>query len=247
MHSPLRDDNSDRSPVYYRLQKILLNKIESGQWEPGALIPTEREMVKEYGVSTGTVKKAVLNLVQDGFLYRIQGRGTFVAGTTLRPESLRYYRYLSGFNGIEADLTIEFMDLSLVKDIDYVREQLDTKKGECFYKLNRVFMNGEKPLVYCSSFYPQSIFPGFDEIPQTRFEKIPVYLIIEKYYGMPTIHNHELFSSVSADKTVAEILHVSEGTAMLDIDMLSFTYRNRPYEYRKSYCITGEERILRET
>ena len=88
----IKKDNEDPTPVYFQLQKKIKKQIEDGQWAPDESIPTERELIQTYNLSSGTVKKALLNLVNEGYLYRVQGKGTFVAGTTLRRGSLRYYR-----------------------------------------------------------------------------------------------------------------------------------------------------------
>jgi len=72
-------DNSkakDPNPIYYKLQLELKDKIESRNWIPGDIIPPESKIAKEHNVSLGTIRKAILNLVSDGYLYRIQGKGT---------------------------------------------------------------------------------------------------------------------------------------------------------------------------
>ena len=91
----------DPTPVYFKLQMMLQEEIENGRWAPGQNIPPERSLAESHNLSVGTVKKAILNLVNKGYLYRIQGKGTFVAGMTLQPESLRYYRFLEDFNDEE--------------------------------------------------------------------------------------------------------------------------------------------------
>ena len=107
--------NSDPTPVYYKLQKILQNEIESGRWSPGEKISPERSLAELHRVSINTVKKAILNLVHEGYLYRIQGKGTFVAGTALRSESLRYYRLLRDFKDDEAHLKVKLLKLRTIK------------------------------------------------------------------------------------------------------------------------------------
>ena len=93
--------DGDPTPAYYKLQMMLQKEIENGRWVPGQAIPPERALAESHQLSVGTVKKAILNLVNQGYLYRIQGKGTFVAGMTLQPESLRYYRFLEDFSDEE--------------------------------------------------------------------------------------------------------------------------------------------------
>ncbi|HBD09410.1 MAG TPA: hypothetical protein DCZ69_14235, partial [Syntrophobacteraceae bacterium] len=85
---------TDGRPMHYRLQQEIRRGIESGQWAPGSVIPPERKMAQEFGVSLGTVRTAILNLVAEGLLYRIQGKGTMVAGSKMIRESIRYYRFV---------------------------------------------------------------------------------------------------------------------------------------------------------
>ena len=108
-----RKNSGDPTPIYYQLQTEIQHKIENAQWRPGECIPPERRLAETYKVSVGTVKKAILNLVHDGYLYRVQGKGTFVAGTTLRPESLRYYRLLRHFSDTESKLKVRLLGITV--------------------------------------------------------------------------------------------------------------------------------------
>ena len=108
--------DGDPTPAYFKLQMMLQEEIENGRWAPGQAIPTERALAEAHQLSVGTVKKAILNLVNEGYLYRIQGKGTFVAGMTLQPESLRYYRFLEDFTDKEVELVI--LDLIVTLSIE---------------------------------------------------------------------------------------------------------------------------------
>ena len=91
------------------------------------------------------------------------------------------------------------------------------------------------------------MFKGLTELPQNLFEKVTLYKLLEKNYGYPTIYNHELFDAVVAGEEVAGALEIPVNTPVLYIDMLSFTYKDKPYEYRQSYCFCGKRNIFRET
>src|SRR5829696_3091820 len=81
-------------PRYYQLKEILHEKIRTGQWQPGALIPSERELCAQYGLSRMTARQSVIELVREGLLYRVQGKGTFVA----RPRITQQLMALTGFS-----------------------------------------------------------------------------------------------------------------------------------------------------
>lgn len=65
-------------PYYYQLERLLRDDIAKGRWQQGEAILSERRLCEEYGVSRTTVRQAVNRLVQDGLLYHVKGKGTFV-------------------------------------------------------------------------------------------------------------------------------------------------------------------------
>jgi len=239
-------NSGDPMPMYFKLQTQLLMEIENGRLGPGDRIPPENKLADNHGVSIGTVKKALLNLANEGYLYRVQGKGTFVAGTSLRRESLRYYRFLKDFKNKEASLNINFLGLKKINGIEHVNRCLKIRHNQALYEIKRLFLFDKKPRVYSLSYFPQKLFVNLDNFPTKSFERIPIYLFLEKKYGLPTIYNQELISSVPAARGVSKLLKIPEKSPVLFIEMIACTYKKRPYEYRKSYCITGDKKILRE-
>jgi len=71
-------DRFDRDKLYIQLTDIFLDKIRSGEWRTGRQIPTEEELCRSFNVSKITVRRAVNNLALEGYLEKIQGKGTFV-------------------------------------------------------------------------------------------------------------------------------------------------------------------------
>ena len=241
-----RNPTGNPTPVYYRLQIEIQKKIENGQWAPGACIPPERSLAETFTVSVGTVKKAILNLVHEGYLYRIQGKGTFVAGTTLPRESLRYYRFLRDFNDDEARLNVKLLGIQQIKGKQPHNRYLKLRDNQGLYEIKRVFLLKKKPIVYNVSYLPQKQFKDLHSSPARVFEKITLYETLEKNYGVPTIYNRELFGIREANRQIGDALGVPVGTALLFIEMLSYTYKDKPYEYRRSYCQTDARAIYRE-
>ncbi len=233
-------------PAYYRLQAAIQNEIESGRWKPGEIIPAERVLAEKHAVSIGTVKKALLNLVHEGYLHRVQGKGTFVAGTTLRRESLRYYRLIEHFTDREIELKVHFIKLNRVKAAEPASTYLRTPRNQNLFELQRVFFSGKISLIYNISYLPEHLFRGLDLIPQTRFETTPLYLLLEEEYRLPTLYNRELFSATVAASPLTGMLKIEKGTPLLHIEMLAYTYKDIPYEYRQAYCLTTPQKVFRE-
>ena len=238
--------DGDPTPAYFKLQIMIQAEIENGRWSPGQAIPPERALAESHQLSVGTVKKAILNLVNEGYLYRIQGKGTFVAGMTLQPESLRYYRFLEAFSDEEVELQIELIGLKVAKGIEPINSYLNLRMNQNLFEVTRLFYFEAQPMVYCVSYLPHKMFEDLANLPRQKFENIPLYIALEEIYGLPTISNSELVSAIPANGTTAKKLGIKKGSPVLLIEMLSYTYKQKPYEYRKSYCLTDKRAIYRE-
>src|SRR5690348_4362839 len=81
-------------PMHIQLKKILREKIDDGEYQPGDQIPSERELARLYGLNRMTVRHAITQLVKEGLLKRVQGKGTLV----LQPRVTRDLIELKGFS-----------------------------------------------------------------------------------------------------------------------------------------------------
>ena len=85
-------DKNSPIPVYYQLKNDLTSKIAKGVWKPGECIASERELCEVYGVSRMTIRQAVGELVQEGVLLRIKGKGTFVCEQKLKQQDMMSFK-----------------------------------------------------------------------------------------------------------------------------------------------------------
>ncbi|MBW2368162.1 MAG: GntR family transcriptional regulator [Deltaproteobacteria bacterium] len=233
-------------PVYYKLQKSLRDEIEKGIWGPGESIPPERKLAEIHQVSIGTVKKALLNLVNEGYLSRVQGKGTFVSGTMLRRQNLRYYRLLKDFRDEQVQLDVNVIEIKKTAGSEFHNRYLKIRRNQDLYEIRRLFSVAKKPIIYSLSYLPRKMLPGLDELPPKAFEKSLLFEMLEDKYGLTTVYNQKLFGAEAADKETAELLEIKAGMPILTVEMLSFTYADKPYEYRKSYCLSNERKIFVE-
>jgi len=79
-------DKTCPTPIYYQLKELIREKIENGEWQPGDLIPSERELCEQHGISRMTVRQALTELVNEGLLRRERGKGTFVAKPKIKQQ-----------------------------------------------------------------------------------------------------------------------------------------------------------------
>ena len=88
------------SPLYQQIKGLITQSLESGEWKPGEIIPSEVELAGRYKVSQGTVRKAIDELAAENLLVRRQGKGTFVATHNEERAQFRFLRLLAD-DGVE--------------------------------------------------------------------------------------------------------------------------------------------------
>jgi GntR family transcriptional regulator len=244
--TPRRRSGEAPVPIYYRLQTELLKGIEEGRWGPGEAIWPERRIAKEFEVSLGTVNRALSNLVNEGYLYRMQGKGTFVAGTFFPRESVRYTRMRTDFESKDPKFKVKVLGLERIPGQQPVNQHLKLRINQELWRLERLFELREGKVAICVSYMPVKLFPDLDTIYASKFEKTTLYEVVEKTYGLPTVSNQEQFGAVGAPKEVARHLEIKPGEPLLLIKMRAYTYKERPYEYRVSYYLTQNRMMFRE-
>ena len=243
--TPIEKSNDDPTPVYHKLEKAIQEQIENGHLVVSDRIPPEKEIANLNNVSLATVRKALQNLVQNGFINRIQGKGTYVSTTALRRQNIRYYPLVKSFQSTLPQFNIKFIELKTKKGQQWINRHLKIRVTQDLYELRRVVTLLGNPVVYCVSYLPRNMFEGLHDYKRYYFEKYPLYQFLEEKFGVSTTKNCELFGATLADEHTANLLKVDEGHPLLVVEMQALTYKDKPYEYRISYCLTDEKKIRR--
>lgn len=125
-------DKNSPIPVYFQLKNDLVKKIAQGLWKPGECIASERELCEIYGVSRMTIRQAIGELVQDGTLIRLKGKGTFVCEQTVKQQDMMSFTEMIKQTGRELQTEIINFDI-----IDTPDNMQDTFILDKVYKIKR--------------------------------------------------------------------------------------------------------------
>ncbi len=232
----------DGIPVYFQLAKWIQQQIEKGSLSAGALIPSERKIASHTNLSLATVRKALEMLVHRGFLTRIQGKGTYVAGTNQRFRNIRYYPLVHDFYDDVPSAIVKPIDLEMVNGSTLINRYLKIGETKKLYKLRRILTYNGTPMVFCISYLPCELFSDFEKYESVLTDYL--YMFLEDKYGVTTISHWELFSASLANEEIANQLKIEIGHPVLKVEKLILTHKEKPYEYRTSYCLTDERKIL---
>jgi GntR family transcriptional regulator len=144
-------DRSSFVPLYYQLQELLKERIESGGWNPGDRLPSESELARRYGVSRVVVRQALAILQDDGQILRVQGRGTFVAEPKLDARAGGLARLLA--TPRPPDVTIDVLEAGTPRVEPSIRSALGVDEHERVLRLTTGLSVRGVPLGISYSFF----------------------------------------------------------------------------------------------
>jgi GntR family transcriptional regulator len=210
-------------PLYLQLYERLKQKITTGEWHENALVPPENELMKQYGVGRETVRRAVLKLVNEGFLFRQRGKGTFVCRK--RPEDgleqLISFTAEMVARGYRPGTQVLVNDHRLAAP--QVREILDTQEEIIYIK--RLRTANDLPVALEESWLRQDVFGPVD--PERLEGSFYQYLVYDK--GLKPGRIVQEISSVLAEKDTARLLGVKEGHPVLQMTRLIYSAEGIPF------------------
>ncbi len=135
-------DRGSREKLYVQIYSIFLEKIENGEWPAGAQIPPEDELCRIYDVSKVTVREAIQELVREGYLKRLQGKGTFVTLSEPHQGIIMRARLSEDVFGEEVKTEKEILDRGVTGVTEDIRKVL-MNEDEIYYILYKKTVNNK--------------------------------------------------------------------------------------------------------
>src|SRR5688500_2160603 len=133
-------------PRYYQLKEILRERIRTGEWAPGALIPSERELCERYGISRMTARQSVTALANEGLLYREQGKGTYVGRPKIPQQLLRLTGFTEDMKAREQRPGAMVLTAEMWPAADATAERLRVRLGQPVFRVRRLRLADSEPL-----------------------------------------------------------------------------------------------------
>ncbi|GMM16890.1 GntR family transcriptional regulator [Lactobacillus amylovorus] len=213
---------------YQEIEEILRQRIISGHYKIGDLIPKEMDLVKKYNVSRPTISHAVQDLVNQGYLERRKHVGTIVKQTKISQE---FTQVLQSYNSemTEKGLTAQTQVLFFKKVLasEEVAQALDLKEKEQVYKLTRLRSVDQNPLVVVTTYLSADKLVDFAKI---DFTKQSLYQELEQR-GLPIVHVKRKLEVKSADGMTADLLNIKEKDPVFYFHTYGYSKNELPLEY----------------
>ena len=216
-------------PLYHQLQSILKAEIEARKWRADEQLPNETKLAERFGVSKITVRQALQELAELGYIRREQGRGTFVA----RRKFDEGPRELTSFTEEmrRHDLTAQSRVLAqfVVAADARVAEALLLPLHSPVYVLKRVRLAGGEPMSVQTAHIPAAFVPGL-----AVAEEVSLYDILQSRYHLYPARARETYYAAAAEPATAELLGIPAGSAVFSVERVTLLTNERPFEFVQS-------------
>ncbi|WP_035820763.1 GntR family transcriptional regulator [Janthinobacterium sp. RA13] len=232
------------SPLYQQIKALITQSLQSGEWKPGELIPSEVELAGRFKVSQGTVRKAIDELAAENLVMRRQGKGTFVSTHHEARAHFRFLRLVPD-EGVPHYPESKFIEVKRVRAPADVARLMDLKSGDAVIFIKRVQYFDGVPTIVEELWLPGLIFKGLTAERLVEY-KGPMYGLFETEFGTRMIRASEQIRAVCADAGAAQLLNIDLGTPLLSSERVSFTYGDKPVELRRGLYLTSRHHYQNE-
>ena len=227
----LEDHKIDKTvpiPLYFQLKKIILDEVENGSYPVGTLIPTEMEIGEMFGISRTTVRQAIKELVQEGRLYRIKSKGTFVARPKIRQKFFHKYGDVEDeaaeSGGAPGTEVLAFKVVDMPEEFAGLRGE----KGAKAIYLYRVRSSKGAPVVRTETYLP---YKGFEFLLDHDFTKQRLYDVLAPHKKLRVARISRDFGAVAANGEDCKVLGVKRGSPIHFFKTIGYNEAGEVVEY----------------
>ncbi|MFA0412431.1 GntR family transcriptional regulator [Vibrio renipiscarius] len=217
--------------LYKKVQDDLKQKINSGVYEIGNALPTERRLIEEYDVSRITIRKAVDELVKLSLVEKRRGSGTYVLGKQYSHE----LRGLAGtteiLGGCNKTVRYKVFQFSMITDNPTIHKMLEINETEPLYYIRRVKYVDDLPRIVEDSYMPVFLFPDLNisTLEKSKFE------YVERDKGMAIEGSRQEFTAVEPDEDLMALLDMEKIAPVMNLRSVSNLKDGRRFDYTEAW------------
>jgi GntR family transcriptional regulator len=224
-------------PLHLQLRKALLQRIASGEWRHGDVIPNENQLAREFNLSPGTVRKALDWMEQARLVVRQQGRGTFITDPA-SPELAARFDTLHGPDGgrlttIPSDTAIE---AGLATAHEARELKLSSKDASRVLRVRQTRRLPKGPVIMVEeSVLPEHLFKAITTMDSNGYDVVQA----SKHCNVLLGEGVERISMAAPPERVAALFGLSDEAMVLVLDRVISSVEEVPVELRKAWCVLG--------
>lgn len=214
-------------PLHEQLKDAIKQKIALGELSPGEALPGERQLIDTYKVSRITVRQALGALVNEGILYRHQGKGTFVAHRRIESP-------LAKLLGVAEELKLDNLkvDINVISKGFMPLSETLPKEAEIFddkpiFNVTRLISTNGQPLLIDRRYFPNSV----GQIVQNLDLSKDIILAQLELYGLKVSHGVQKIRAGQASAEEAKLLQYKTGNSLLIVERITYVNGDAPIDF----------------
>ena len=218
-------------PLYYQLLSIIKRGIKVGVIKTGDILPSEAELCASYNISRSTVRHAVGELEREGLVVRRRGKGTFISEPKLNRKMDEVYSFSKEMRNLGLEPSSKILDFQIIAAQMDLGKSLEMKDRDDAYKIVRVRLANDEPLLVETTFIPVEIVPG---LTREMLENKSLYEVIDANTGNTPYEAEESYESIILRKETANLLRCKQNASGFYIERKTRMQDGTVFEWTQS-------------
>lgn len=223
-------DRRSFKPIYFQLSELVQNQIEDGELLPGDRLPSERDLMTQFGISRNSVRLAIEYLIKAGLAYRVPAKGTFVASGKMRYGLFGLISFSEDMQRRGLQPGSRILDFSVITPSPRIGQVLQLTPEQQVFKIDRLRLANGDPMALNTSYISQHLCP---HLSQADLETTSLYKVLEEKYSLQLWRSERVVEPVIARDYEVEMLQVQPGSSLLLVEGTTYLVEDRPIEYVK--------------
>jgi GntR family transcriptional regulator len=223
-------DKNSRVALHYQLRDIIQEEIETGYLLENDRILSERELCNTYGLSRSTVRQAIQELEKEGYVYKCQGKGTFVAPKKYNQHLDKIYSFTEDMKHLGKKPVSMILDFEIIACNESIAKKFQIDTGTKVIHCKRLRMIEKEPVMIENDYVLYDRFPTLEK---NDLEQNSMYTIFTEKFGVNLSSAEEIFEPVLIREAEAKQLNYSQNLPGMKIERITYE-NNRVIEYSKS-------------
>ncbi|SAL77721.1 GntR family transcriptional regulator [Caballeronia arvi] len=230
---------------YKEVKEAMLAALTAQEWKGGEVIPSEKKLAERFGVSIGTLRKAIDELCAENILIRHQGLGTFVAQHRRDRHFFRFFR-VARRDGDQTYPVVTLVNFKRAKCTPAVAARLNIDDGTRLFVFTNALALHEKVVVVDTVMLPETKFPGLTES-MLRSRSNTLYNFYQDAFGINVTGTDERLRVAYASELESKLLEVDVGAPVLEVERVAYSLNQKPVEYRLTRINTEHYEYIANT
>lgn len=219
------------APLHTRLKEDLIAAIRAGEYPIGGQLPSQRELGARYDASHMTVRRAIDELLHEGVITSIPGRGLFAAAPRQQAETSPLLSFSADMRRRGFEPTSTVLEARLTSASTVVAQLLGLEPGATAVYLRRLRRANHEPIAVQTSYLAYRYCPG---LLQSDLERESLFTLLHERYGLTLTNSASTVSCALADAETAALLEIASPAAVLITEQITYLADNNPIEFVRS-------------